>query len=87
MFFVGLSITVFVLETHKLFQIDKISGKGMYEIEPEDDSTPTGYSPTTCCCEAEGTTESPIETDPVTHPVLEVRSLLLQTLAMLLFFV
>ena len=42
MFFVALSIIIFVLETHKLFQIDRLTNRAMIDVEPEDEWTPTG---------------------------------------------
>lgn len=42
MFFVALSIIIFVLETHKLFQVDKLTNRAMIDVQPEDEWTPTG---------------------------------------------
>ena len=66
MFFVGLSIVLFVLETHKLFQVDAHTGKSMMDVEPDDKWTPTG-SPLSCCCEQE---YNRTRAKPETHPAL-----------------
>ena len=66
MFFVALSICIFVLETHKMFQVDDKTKKSMMELEPEDPWTPTG-SPRSCCCEQDYNNTGAVA---VTHPVL-----------------
>ena len=66
MFFVALSICLFVLETHKLFQVDRKTGKSMIDVEPEDEWTPTG-SLKSCCCDQDF---NKTKADPETHPAL-----------------
>lgn len=72
MTFVGLSIIIFVLESHKLFQVDDNTGLPMYTVEPIDPPASTG-SPVDCCCHnkliASNITSGPF--DPVTHPALQ----------------
>lgn len=66
MFFVALSISIFVLETHKMFQIDVITNKAMVDVEPIDPWAPTG-SLLSCCCERDYNLTT---TTPTTHPAL-----------------
>ena len=51
MLWVATSILIFVAETHKLCQIDKVTGKPMSEVLPDEDEFVATGSPTSCCCD------------------------------------
>ena len=70
MFFVALSIAIFVLETHKLFQVDQKTGISMAALRKDEELTPTG-SKVMCCCETANNNTSDGYV-PVTHPALRI---------------
>ena len=64
MFFVLLSIGIFVMETHKSCQVDSKSGTSMTVLIPDDPDS-------TCCCNTYNKTLESLY-NPITHPAISV---------------
>ena len=75
MLFVAISILIFVLETHKMFQVERSTGRSIAELYPDYmEETPTG-SNSHCCGEPEepaNGTAMPDEGDITSHPALVI---------------
>ena len=71
MFFVALSIVIFVLETHKLFQIDENSGIRMDILEPADVIEGVRQVEVCGCCATDTANVTKPTYHPIAHPVIQ----------------